>query len=199
MVTPTKILLTGFEPFGGVEVNLSMEVVQALSSMTFDGTIVDTLVLPVSFEQAPSKLRQWLDRHVEYDCILSLGVTRKRSHLSIERIAINCMDASKPDNDGLTPHDQSVVSDAPVAYFSTLPIKKVKTWLESETDCPIKISNTAGTYVCNAVFYAALHELACRNASTRCGFIHLPSYQLMSLPEMVGCVTRLVSGLIEEE
>lgn len=194
-----RILLTGFEPFGDISVNPSMEVVQALSSMTFGGTVVDTLILPVSFEQAPRKLRQWLNLHAEYDYIVSLGVARKRTHLSIERVAINCMDASKQDNDGLTPHDQPVVPNAPAAYFSTLPIKKMKTWFDSETDCPIKISNTAGTYVCNAVFYAALHELAHRNALTQCGFIHLPSYQCMPLPEMVGCVARLVSRLIEKE
>lgn len=197
MVTPIRILLTGFEPFGKNTVNPSEMVVREIAAVQFEGTVVDTLVFPVSFERASAMLKQWLAAHPRYDYIISMGVAGNRECLSLERVAINCMDAAGPDNDGFVPQDQPVDSTAPVAYFTTLPIKQMKEWLMNETDIPVKVSNTAGTYVCNTLFFSAINDITQQEISTKCGFIHLPSLQNMPLETMAHGIVVIINNLIK--
>lgn len=194
MDTPTRILLTGFEPFGLHADNPSEMVVRQISTMKYEAVVIDSLILPVSFHRATDMIRTRLEE-VHYDYVLSLGFAAKRECISLERIAINCMDASIPDNDGCRMSDAPIFSGGPVAYFATLPIKVIKARLGSVDLSPCRVSNTAGTFVCNAVFYAALHVVAQNGNSTKCGFVHLPSLQRMSLEEMVRCIDNIIKNL----
>lgn len=105
------------------------------------------------------------------DYVLALGQADGRNELSLERIAINIDDARIPDNAGKTPTDSAIVSNGPSAYFTTLPIKEMVTAIKV-TGVPVGISNSAGTFVCNHIFYAMQHHL--RGTSVKSGFMHLP-------------------------
>lgn len=171
-VSPLRpVLVTGFEPFGGESVNPSARVAQALHGRTIDGVPVIGIVLPCVFGAAIDVLRAALDRH-RPQLVLALGQATGRSALSIERVAINVDDARIPDNAGAQPVDTPVVAGAPAARFSTLPVKAMVAALR-EAGHPAELSNSAGTFVCNHVFYALQHALRTRR-SVRSGFMHLP-------------------------
>ena len=195
MATPTRFSITGFEPFGKFSQNPSELIVRELANKTFDKCLVDTLVLPVSFQNSATIIKQWLNDHHPYDYIISFGLANSRQCLSLERIGINCMDASKPDNDNVLPQDLPIDPAGPPAIFSTLPIKMMKTCLGETTEIPIKISNSAGTYVCNTLLYTTLNEISKKGLSTKCGFIHLPSPQLMPHKDIVSVAITLIQNL----
>jgi pyroglutamyl-peptidase len=165
------ILVTGFEPFGGETVNPSAQVAQALHGRTIDGVPVLGLVLPCVFGAAIDSLRRALDAH-RPRLVLALGQAAGRSGFSLERVAINLDDARMADNAGAQPIDTPVVPHAPAARFSTLPIKAMVVALR-EAGHPAEVSNSAGTFVCNHVFYGLQHALRSRR-SARSGFMHLP-------------------------
>lgn len=174
MATQTKkILLTGFEPFGGMATNPSEELVRSLADCRMDGIELSTMILPVEYHRAMDIIREQVGL---YDMIVMFGVARSRQEVSLERVAINLMDASSHDNAGYRPIDEPIATDGPTAYFSTMPIKQVVAYLK-EHGVSCKISNTAGTYVCNAVYYAALHHAAIHGLDTKCLFIHLPGVE----------------------
>lgn len=165
-----RILVTGFEPFGGQRVNPSWEVARALHGTFIHGAAVTAVQLPCVFAKASQALNvalQALQPHI----VLALGQAEGRSDLSVERVAINVMDARIADNAGDQPIDEPVVAGAAAAYFSTLPIKALVVGLKA-AGFPASVSQTAGTYVCNQVFYALQHALAGRGALS--GFMHLP-------------------------
>lgn len=171
MATPTKkILLTGFEPFGNMATNPSEELVRRLAEYQFESIELNTMILPVEYHRAMDIIREQVG---QYDIIVMFGVARSRQEVSVERVAINLMDATSTDNAGYRPDEETIASNGPTAYFSTLPIKQVVAYLK-EHGITCKISNSAGTYVCNAVYYAALHQAATRGLDTKCVFIHLP-------------------------
>jgi len=165
------ILVTGFEPFGGDSVNPSAQVAQALHGRTIDGAPVLGVVLPCVFGAAIDALRHALDEH-HPRLVLALGQAAGRSGFSLERVAINVDDARIPDNAGAQPIDEPVVARAPAARFTTLPIKAMVAALR-EAGHPAEVSNSAGTFVCNHVFYGLQHALRTRR-SVRSGFMHLP-------------------------
>jgi pyroglutamyl-peptidase len=174
---PPTLLLTGFEPFGGERINPSWQVAQALQGQTIAGAQVQALCLPCSFGLALHTLRQTL-ASTRPALVLSLGQAQGRCDFSIERVAINVDDARIPDNAGARPVDQPVVPGGPAAYFSTLPIKAMVAALRA-AGLPASVSQTAGTYVCNHVFYGLMHALhggpaGAGTQATRGGFIHLP-------------------------
>lgn len=171
MAIPTKILLTGFEPFGGMATNPSEELVRAFERERPEGVSLDILILPVEYQRAMEMIRQ---RVAQYDIVVMFGVARTRQEISVERVAINLMDASSRDNCGYRPEEEPIDPDGPAAYFTTLPVKQIARET-AEAGIPCKVSNTAGTYVCNAIYYSALHEAAVRGYKTRCLFIHLPA------------------------
>ncbi len=165
-----RILVTGFEPFGGQSLNPSWEVARALHGLQLQGAQVVAVQLPCVFAQALPALQQALAQHTP-DIVLALGQAEGRCDLSVERIAINVMDARIPDNAGAQPIDVPVIAGGPASYFSTLPIKSLVAGLRA-SGFPASVSQTAGTFVCNQVFYALQHTLAGQGVHS--GFVHLP-------------------------
>ncbi|MBB1635592.1 pyroglutamyl-peptidase I [Cupriavidus sp. UME77] len=173
----TKILLTGIEPFDGETINPSWEATRALDGQSIDGAGIVSRQLPCVI----GKVNQVLQRAIEEldpAVVICLGQAGGRSDISIERVAINVVDARIPDNEGRQPVDEPVVSGGPAAYFSTLPIKAIVSALRQH-GVPASVSQTAGTYNCNAIFYGLSHYIAECRPSLRGGFVHVPY-----LPEM---------------
>lgn len=156
-----KITVTGFEPFGGAEKNASWEAVKQLQD-------VDTVMLPVSFEKACRMIREIAAGGA--DAVICVGEAAGRNKISVERVAVNLMDARIPDNDGYQPADIPVCPGRPDGWFTTLPVRRI---LEEAGDT--EISYSAGTYVCNAVFYSLMDEINLRGNRTKGGFIHVPA------------------------
>lgn len=165
-----KILLTGFAPFAGDEVNPSWQAVRALQGEMIDGHRVVALELPTEFDDSLRVLRAAM-QEARPRVAIAVGLAGGRSGISLERVAINVIDARIPDNAGAQPVDVPVVGGGPAAYFSTLPIKAALAALQ-QTGIDAHISQTAGTYVCNHVFYALMH--AVQGTDVRAGFVHVP-------------------------
>jgi len=158
------ILLTGFEPFGGLARNPSGDLAGALGSAGVEGA-----VLPVDYARVGPALRALLER--PWDAVVLTGVAIGRPRLSLERVAINFRDPERTDNAGAAPGTPEVVEGGPAAYFSTLPLERLRATLAA-AGVPVEISLSAGAYLCNAAFYLARHALD--EAGTPCGFVHLP-------------------------
>jgi pyroglutamyl-peptidase len=163
-----RILVTGFEPFGGQSLNPSWEVACALHGLQLQGAQVTAVQLPCVFAHALPALQQALAQH-RPDIVLALGQAEGRCDFSVERVAINVQDARIPDNAGAQPIDVPVIAGGPAAYFSTLPIKTLVAGLKA-AGFPASVSQTAGTFVCNQVFYALLaRQLANRRRNAGLG------------------------------
>ena len=171
---PRQILLTGFEPFGGDAVNPSWLVAQALHGEAIAGARVQALCLPCVFGQALTVLHEALLQQ-RPQVVLALGLAAVRLELSVERLAVNVDDARIADNAGAQPIDEPVSAAGPAAYFSTLPIKAIVSALQ-QAGLPAAVSQTAGTFVCNHVFYGLMRQLHLlrRHRTVRAGFMHVP-------------------------
>jgi pyroglutamyl-peptidase len=170
------VLLTGFEPFNKATINPAWEAVRALEGWSGDGFRVEVRQLPCVFGVANEVLRQAVDQ-VKPDLVIAVGQAGGRAELSVERVAINVDDASILDNAGKQPIDAAIVADGPAAYFATLPIKAIVRAMR-ERGLVAGVSQTAGTFVCNHVFFGLMHHTA--GMLLRAGFIHVPF-----LPEQV--------------
>lgn len=164
-------LLTGFAPFGGETINPSWQAVRALDGRRIAGHRVVAVELPCEFEAAPRALRAALRRH-RPGVVIATGQAGGRAGISLERVAINLIDARIADNAGAQPIDVPVAARAPNAYFTTLPIKSALLALR-EAGIDAHVSHSAGTFVCNQVFYALMRALA-RRPGIRAGFVHVP-------------------------
>jgi pyroglutamyl-peptidase len=164
------VLVTGFEPFGGETSNPSWEIC-ALLPHSIAGMRVETCRVPCEFRRSIEVVAAAIERH-RPAIVLCVGQAGGRAHLSVERVAINVDDARIADNAGAQPIDQPVVAGAPTAYFGTLPIKRMVAALQ-QAGFPASVSQTAGTFVCNHVFFGLMHSLR-RKRSVRAGFMHLP-------------------------
>lgn len=169
-----KVLLTGFEPFGGDALNPSWLAAQALHGRRIAGHRVVAAQLPTVFGASLERLDALLHQH-RPALVVCLGLAAGRAALSLERVAINVQDARMPDNAGAEPVDTPVVPGGPAAYFSTLPIKAMRAAVQA-AGVPAEVSQTAGTFVCNHVFYGLMHRLATEPvlAGARGGFVHVP-------------------------
>lgn len=166
------VLITGFEPFAKEAVNPSERLARALEGETIEGHRIVSEILPVSFEDAPVRLAQAIETHQPV-LVLALGQAGGRAEICLERVAINLIDARIADNRGLQPMDTCVLSDGPGAYFSNLPLKAMQSSLV-ESGVPAALSLTAGSFVCNQVFYWLAHLLTTEHPGVRGGFIHVP-------------------------
>lgn len=166
-----NILLTGFEPFGGEAINPSWEVARALHGQLIAGATVQARCLPTTFAGAPEVLARALDE-LRPVMVIALGQASGRSEVSIERVAVNLIDARIADNAGQRPQDVPVRAGAPAAYFSTLPIKAMRDALRA-AGLPAGLSLSAGAFVCNQLFFELQHQLAGQGVPS--GFIHLPA------------------------
>ncbi|GAK25456.1 pyroglutamyl-peptidase I [Serratia liquefaciens] len=166
-----KVLITGFEPFGGERVNPSWEVVKQLNDMELSGARIIARQLPCVFGAALEALNEAID-DVQPVMVLAIGQAGGRTDITLERVAINIDDARIPDNQGQQPIDEPIVENGPAAYFSTLPVKAMVEAMR-EAGIPASVSQTAGTYVCNHVMYGLLHRLS-KQQAIKGGFIHIP-------------------------
>lgn len=170
-----RILMTGFTPFPGVDVNPTQLLLRYFQDETVPlpaGVQLIPEILPTAFETAESRLRQLIRDEVP-DVVLGLGVAQKREAINIERVAHNWDEATIPDNNGVQLSGQKIVADGPETYFSTLPVERMLAALQAG-NIPSVISDNAGRYVCNHVFYCARHEIDQLGLDTPCGFVHVP-------------------------
>lgn len=168
---PTRtVLLTGFEPFNGAAINPSWEAVRALDGWSGPGFAVVARQLPCVFGTALDVLRESI-AGVKPDIVIAVGQAGGRSEISLERVAINVDDASIRDNAGNQPVDTPVAADGPAAYFTTLPVKAIVKALRLR-GFPSGVSQTAGTFVCNHVFYGLMHHAV--GQPLKAGLIHVP-------------------------
>ena len=169
-----RVLLAGFEPFENDAVNPAWEIARSLDGWTCEGAVVHALQLPCVFGRAIDRLDEALGEW-RPQLVLCLGAAGGRTEISVERAALNIDDARIPDNAGQQPIDTAVIAGGAAAYFSTLPIKAMVRDMRA-AGLPAAVSNTAGTFVCNHIFYALMHRLATVPALSRSrgGFIHVP-------------------------
>ena len=173
-----KILITGFQPFGGQRVNPAWEAVRKLPDVLGD-KVLWKLEIPVTFGGAFDAVEAKA-AEVDPDVILCVGQAGGRDAVTPERIAVNLQDASIPDNAGNQPVDLPVIADGANAYFTSLPVKAMAAAVRAQ-DIPCRLSCTAGTYVCNCLLYTLLHTAAVEYPGMPGGFIHVP-YALEQLP-----------------
>jgi pyroglutamyl-peptidase len=178
------VLLTGFEPFAGDRSNPSGDAVQIVAAQWTGPEELVTEILPVTFEGSRARMTTLITRH-RPDLVIAAGLAGGRGAIGVERVAVNLVDARIPDNDGSQPVDVAVTDGAPAAYFSSLPVKAIARDLE-RAGIPAEVSHSAGTFVCNHVFFVAMDAVA---PGVRCGFVHVPwsresspSSQIASLP-----------------
>lgn len=193
-----RVLLTGFDPFGdtghsSLPLNPSWLAVKALGGKRIGGHLVVAAQLPTVFQASMDELTRLLRLH-KPALVICVGQAGGRGAISLERIAININDARIPDNLGAQPVDTPVVADGPAAYFSSLPIKAMLQALQG-AGVAAEVSQTAGTFVCNHVFYALMHALATKRGfkRTRGGFIHVPYLPEQGAPHMP--LDEIVRGL----
>ncbi|HFI0292458.1 TPA: pyroglutamyl-peptidase I [Streptococcus suis] len=172
-----KILVTGFDPFGGESINPALEAVKRLLNEIAGASII-TLEVPTVFHRSAAVLEAAMDQH-QPDVVLCIGQAGGRFELTPERVAINQDDARIADNEGQQPIDAVIREDGPPAYFSTLPIKAMVEAIRQQM-IPASVSNTAGTFVCNHLMYQALYLADKKFPQTKAGFMHIPF-----LPEQV--------------
>lgn len=164
-----KILLCAFDPFGGESINPALEAVKAVQ---VGGIELVKAEIPTVFYKSLEKATAIIDDFLP-DAVVMIGQAGGRASVTPERVAINISDASIDDNEGNRPCDEPIEKDAPAAYFSTLPIKKIVDNLKAE-NIPAAVSNSAGTFVCNHLMYGVLRHIAKNGYKTVAGFIHIP-------------------------
>ncbi|WP_265521093.1 pyroglutamyl-peptidase I [Oerskovia flava] len=201
------ILLSGFEPFGGEETNPSWLAVQRLAGERVaprgvGGDPREEVVavrLPCTFAGAWAELARAIEEH-RPRAVVAVGLAAGTTHVRLERVAVNVVDARIPDNDGAAPVDVPVVPGGPAAYFSGLPLKSTLAALR-EDELPAVVSNTAGTYVCNATFYALMDHVARHEPHLVAGFVHVPRAtsepgEGMSLDQIVGALRTVAAAAL---
>lgn len=166
-----KILVTGFDPFGGDSINPAIEAVKRLPDNIGEAEIIK-MEIPTVFHKSINVIEKAIIEH-NPDVILSIGQAGGRADITVERIGINCDDARIADNEGNQMIDEPVYVDGPAAYFVNLPIKAMVAEMQ-KAGIPASVSNSAGTFVCNHVTYGVRHLIETKYSGKRSGFIHIP-------------------------
>jgi len=178
---PARVLLTGFTPYDGVAINPTEQLMLAAPAALADipGVALRAVVLDTDYQRSE---QQFLAALADFrpHAVLSFGLSRRIDEIKLERIAINVDDAPIVDTNGVLRRGQKIAPDGPVGYWTTLPIEVIQQALQ-EAGIPAGISNHAGAYVCNHLYYFGLHTIAARGLNSRMGFVHVPP-----LPEMLG-------------
>ena len=182
----TKVLLTGFEPFGTATSNPSGEIVKQIS-----GDNIVTAILPVTYAQSAEHLLALIAEH-NPDVVICLGQAEARTQITPEKVAINLDDARLPDNAGVTRSDLKILNDGPDAYFTTLPIQEMVKGIKA-AGVPASISLSAGAFLCNHVFYVAQNKFA--GTKVRSGFVHVPLMDSQA-PEFPGLPTMPLDQMV---
>lgn len=203
-----KILVTGFDPFGGEKINPALETIKRLPD-TILGAQIIKLEIPTVIGKSLAKITEAVEKE-NPDVVLSIGQAGGRSEITVERVGINIDDCRIPDNEGNQPIDEPVVKGGPAAYFVTIPIKAIVENIKAYK-IPASISNTAGTFICNHVCYGVAHLAAQRTAAEKpmkSGFIHIPFLPeqvigkpaltpSMSLETIVSGITHALEAIVE--
>ncbi len=200
-----RILLTGFEPFGKYNDNSSWAVAEKVAACGFVGAEVVAMRLPVSFAGVGTALRKAV-KECSPDVVIMLGQAAGIDFIKLERIAINMMDATTPDNDGYMPDEEPICADGAAALFTNTDIKELRGAVE-EQGIPAKVSNSAGLYVCNRTYYEAL-RLCNERPGMKVLFVHLPLYEgqpsavegqlSMPLDEMLKAVEAVACCIVQK-
>ena len=181
MSTGKKVLISGFEPFGGSDLNSSQLVVEAISKESFSGVELSSVILPVEFDKAAKVLFSKV-RELDPEIVISFGQAEGRKAITPEKIAINLDSARIPDNAGELRVNKVIIEAGADGYFSTLPIEKM---VVAVKECGLdgEISLSAGAFLCNHIFYHLQHQLLERGIKS--GFVHLPlvNEQLAQYPD----------------
>ena len=180
-----KLLLTAFEPFGGAETNITQSVLSLLPDSLADWAI-EKVCLPVSFKRAPIVLREAIATYSP-DLVIMLGQCPAGENIRLERFAINMMDSSKADNDGYIPNEETIYANQPLALQTILPIRELERFCTDSVQ-PVQVSNSAGLYVCNRVYYEALylHQQAI--------FMHVPKNMDLTLAQQT--IAQIMKNLL---
>ena len=166
-----KVLVTGFDPFGGEPINPAWEAVKAMKD-TIAGAEIVKMQIPTVVGKSIEKIHQKM-KELQPDLVISVGQAGGRFGVTPERVAINVTDARIPDNEGNQPIDEPIFPDGPAAYFSNLPVKAMVQAIK-DAGYPSVLSNSAGTYICNHVMYGILYYIEKEFPNVRGGFIHVP-------------------------
>ncbi|QUQ62678.1 pyroglutamyl-peptidase I [Kutzneria sp. CA-103260] len=184
----TTVLLTGFEPFGGDAANPSWDAVELAD---VPGVNLVKQLLPCGFDASVTVLRKAVEA-ADPDLVIAVGLAGGREAITPERVAINLDDARIPDNSGRSPVDEPVVDGGPAAYFTGLPVKAGVAALRA-AGLPAAVSHTAGTFVCNHVFYGLMHLIATERPGLRGGFVHVPYSSEMAVPDAPSLPLRAIA------
>lgn len=169
-----RILLTGFEPFGSNKMNASWETVNAVAEQGVPGVDIFARQIPISYKRAKTFITD-LIYEIKPDAIIMTGQAAGRKKITIERIAVNLMDARTPDNDGWQPVDLPIKENGEFGYLTNMPIKELRARL-IENGIPAKISNSAGLFVCNTILYEVFRLCHTTRPNLIAGFIHIPLF-----------------------
>lgn len=201
-----KILVTGFDPFGSDKINPAIEAVKKLPD-TIKGAKIIKLEIPTVFNKSAQVVHQAIVKE-QPDYVLNVGQAGGRSALTPERVAININDGRIPDNDGYQPLDEPIQPDGDTAYFTQLPIKAMAKAIRA-AGLPAIVSNTAGTYVCNHIFYQVQYMRTKEFPKLKAGFIHIPflpeqvitrpNQPSMALADIVKGLTAALGAIVERD
>lgn len=188
-----KILITAFEPFGKDTINPTEAILDRIPDFLYDVKVIKQ-TLPVVYNHAFERLVPLIEKH-NPELILLLGLAKGRSHVSLERIAINVSDGKIPDNLGTELSHETIETNGPDGLFSTLPLKTIEKRFKQRQQTAV-ISNTAGTYVCNNLYYKTLHYVKTFSKKAKVGFIHVPATPAM-VYDQAGIPSMRVSEMYE--
>lgn len=180
-----RVLFTAFEPFGGAEINITQSILSLLPD-SFADWAVEKVCLPVSFKRAPIVLREAIATYSP-DLVIMLGQCPAGENIRLEHFAINMMDSTKADNDGYIPNEETIYAHQPLALQTPLPIKELERFCADNVQ-PVQVSNSAGLYVCNRVYYEALylHQQAI--------FMHVPKNMDLTLAQQT--IAQIMKNLL---
>ncbi len=201
-----KFLITAFTPFNGDKINPSQELIKRLPD-AINGSEILTAIIPTEFSTSIEALSSLITK-IEPDCVICLGQAGNRLGITVERVAINIDDSPIKDNAGNQPIDKKIFENGKNAYFSTLPIKSMVKNIK-DSGIPASISNTAGTFVCNHLFYGLMHKIESEQLNILGGFIHIPFSPIqcidrpnsasMSLTDMYTALESVISTILENK
>lgn len=199
-----KILVTGFDPFGGEKINPALEAVKGLAD-TIKGAEIKKLEIPTVFNKSAEVVQKAIEEF-QPDYVLNIGQAGGRYEISPERVAINVDDARIADNEGNQPIDAPIKEDGDAAYFTQLPVKAMVTAIKN-AGIPGAVSNTAGTFVCNHIMYQVQYMIHTNFPKIKGGFIHVPyipeqvlskpGQPAMSLSDMTKGLTAAIEAVVE--
>ena len=199
-----KILVTGFDPFGGEKINPALEAVKGLAD-TIKGAEIKKLEIPTVFNKSAEVVQKAIEEF-QPDYVLNIGQAGGRYEISPERVAINIDDARIADNEGNQPIDAPIKEDGDAAYFTQLPVKAMVTAIKN-AGIPGAVSNTAGTFVCNHIMYQVQYMIHTNFPKIKGGFIHVPyipeqvvnkpGQPAMSLSDMTKGLTAAIEAVVE--